>query len=221
MRDDVTLGAIGSSEARYALLVESIETTINHPLLGVGIGVYSSVNAREKQSVGEHALWQVTHNMFTQLSAETGVPGFLLYMTALYLSIKAVWNVRKAARGRPELRELGMIASAILGSFIVFLFNGLFTSMAFEFTAYILAGLALATAIVYQDVLRRMEASSPAAATSAVPPAGSSRFFPASVPVTQPVVVAPAVPAPLDQNSDAPWRRNPRKFPPKPGAPSR
>jgi len=209
--NDVALSAVGSTESRLALLEESIDATIKHPLVGVGIGVYSAVNAGEKHNTGEQVRWQVSHNMYTQVSSETGIPGFLLYMTALFLSIKEVWKIRRAARDRPELRELGMIASSVLASLLVFCFNGLFTSMASDFMAYVLAGLALATVLVSQEASRR---TTEPAEISATPPIRSPRFFPAASPEARPAA-ALADPAPVDQASGEPWRRNPRKYPPK------
>lgn len=217
-KDFVAAGAVGSSESRYALLVESVETTFKHPIVGVGIGVYAEVNGKEKEGTGEKILWQVTHNMFTQVSAETGLPGFALYMLAMYFAIRSMWRVLKAARGRPELRELGMTASTLLVSLAMTFFNGLFTSMAFEFTIYVLLGFAVATLFVFEDVVRRRLDAGSQPSFSPVP--RSSRFFPTSVPRLEPVT-APAANEGSVKNADAPWRRNPRKYPPQLGAPGR
>lgn len=213
-KDEIAAEALGSSEARYALLVESIETTIKHPIFGVGLGVYSSVAAREKEITGDKALWQVTHNMYTQISSETGIPGFILYMTALGFSIRAVWRVRRAGKDRPELRELGMIGSTILAAFLVLCFNGCFTSMALEFTMYMLVGFSIATSFVFKDAMRQSaeERQLPAAIAPAHP---SRQFFPGA-PVAGPAAIKPA-----EKKPDAPWRLNPRKYPPLPGSPGR
>ncbi len=216
--DAVSTSAVGSSESRYALLIESVETTLKHPIVGVGIGVYAEVNGREKEGTGEKILWQVTHNMFTQVSAETGLPGFIVYMMAMYFSIRSILRVLKASKGHPELRELGMTASTLLVAFAMTFFNGLFTSMAFEFTIYVLLGFSIATLFVFEDaVRRRMDAGSfPNPFSAALRP---SRLFPTSIPKADPET-KPATERTI-KNADAPWRRNPRKYPPKPGAPGR
>ena len=214
--DDVAAEAVGSADQRYALLVESIETTVKHPFLGVGLGVYSAVNAREKEGIGEKALWQVSHNMYTQVSSEVGIPGFILYMTAFFWTIKSSWKVRKAAKSNPGIRELGLMSNVLLCSCAVFCFNGCFTSMALDYTLYILIGFSIATWFVYEDVMRQQVRSSTSEAPAA--PVRSPRFFPAATASTVTgVVPAPSAPEPAVSNADAPWRRNPRKYPPKPG----
>src|SRR6185437_12382800 len=58
---DVT-GAVGSTMTREALLRQSIKVTLEHPLVGVGIGVYAAAAADISREEGKHAIWQVTHN---------------------------------------------------------------------------------------------------------------------------------------------------------------
>jgi len=227
--DDATSSAVGSSEARWALLIESLETTIHHPIMGTGIGVYTDVAAREKNQNGQRALWQVTHNAYTQISAETGIPGFILYMTALCLSIKELLKVRRLAKTNPQLAELGTISTALLYCYLVFCFNGCFTSMAMQFTYYTLVGFSIAMTLASQQYLTQTASSNPAAA-----PLGSPRFFPrvapavaGAKPAVDGLVVSAknipdaAVTRAKDKYENAPWRRNPRKHPPKPGTPSR
>jgi len=219
-KDEISAEALGSADARYALLIESLQTTMSHPFFGTGLGVYTDVAAREKELRGERALWQVTHNMYTQISAETGIPGFILYMTALILAIKETWRVRKLTKGDPGLYELRLIASGLLMSYAMFLFNGCFTSMATDFTFYSLMGFSIATSFVYQQLVNQkadadsLDKPAPAAPT---PQPGYYRS-PRTLP---PPPVSANVPATNGANDDAPWRRNPRKYPPKPGSPSR
>jgi O-antigen ligase len=217
--DDASGEAMGSSDARYALLIESLEQTIKHPLVGTGLGVYSAVAAKEKESKGQRALWQVSHNMYTQVSSETGIPGFILYMTTLYFAIKQAWRVKMLTRGDTELRELGMIATALLFSYVSFCFNGCFTSMATEFTLYVFLGFSIALTLVYQQMMRQRQDVNLEAVSNG--PVRSARYFPQpdAPAASKPAVVrAAAVPAVATSHDDAPWRRNPRKYPPKAGA---
>ena len=224
-KDEVAAGAMGSSDERYKLLVDSIDATLKHPLVGSGFGVYSVVNATEKENKGEHATWQVTHNMYTQISSEIGLPGFILYMVGVASSIRALLRVRKIARTNPNARELGAIASAILCSWAMFLFNGFFTSMALDFMLYILTGFSIGIALVCEDLLRRQSESARFDNYSA--PLRSPRFFPTAPGSMVPAMersagfMVPTSAAAADKNADAPWRRNPRKHPPLPGTPAR
>jgi O-antigen ligase len=223
--DAAAAGAISSSDARYALLIESLQETFKHPILGMGIGVYADVAALDKQGTGVRALWQVTHNMYTEISAETGIPGFILYFTAMYWSIRELWRIKKQTRGDPELRELNLMARVLLYCYLVFCFNGLFTSMATDFLMYVLAGFSIATILVYQQVLRQKAIGGKALAEANRQPVRSPRFFPQNTPqlpaAPATAVRVPAVPQTAGNHEDAPWRRNPRKYPPKPGTPAR
>jgi O-antigen ligase len=216
--DDYSGEAISSSDARYALLIESLEQTAKHPLVGTGLGVYSAVAAKEKESKGQRAFWQVSHNMYTQVSAETGIPGFILYMLTLFFGIKEAWKIKKLSRGDPELHELGMIATALLFSYVSFCFNGCFTSMATEFTLYIFLGFSIALRLVYQQMMRQKQDALLGLPSA---PARSARFFPQPEKAIAPSTLIPAkvsaVPAVASSHQDAPWRRNPRKYPPKAG----
>ncbi|HEY3738504.1 MAG TPA: O-antigen ligase family protein [Bryobacteraceae bacterium] len=226
-RNEVAASAMGSSDARYALLIESLEETAKHPFLGVGLGVYENVAANDKLSQGEKALWQVTHNMYTEISAETGIPGFVIYMSALYLSMMEAWRVRKATKFDPGMRELNLIAGAVLFAYLSFCFNGFFTSMATDFLMYILVGFSIAVGVVYQTVVNsKLPAPVPVHAESNQTPLGNSRFFPSKPILPKPVPAlagktASTAPEVVDPNANAPWRRNPRKHPPQPGTPAR
>jgi O-Antigen ligase len=220
--DEVSTEAFASSDARYALLIESLETTLHHPFFGTGIGVYTSVAAQDKERKGEKALWLVTHNMYTQISAETGIPGFILYMTALILSVRETWRVRKRCKGDPDLQELGLLTTGLLYSYGAFCFNGCFTSMAMDFTFYSLVGFSIASSFVCQQILdQRASARSSTEQLPAERNTRSPRFFPVPATAKAPEKTPVAAPEAVDVNADAPWRKNPRKYPPKFGAPSR
>jgi len=82
-------GDIGSSEGREMLLWQAIQMTTVHPLVGVGPGVFGEVAWDErKASSGAGGGLLVSHNTYTQMSSELGIPGFLCFITTLLLSIK-------------------------------------------------------------------------------------------------------------------------------------
>lgn len=227
-KDEVTAEAAESAAQRTALFWESIDVTIRHPIVGSGFGVYSETAAGEKAKKGQRGLWLVTHNMYTQVSAETGLVGFAIYMTGMIFGIKAVWAAWRLGSKNREYRELGLLAGALLSSWVVFAFNGFFTSMALDFSAYVMNGYSIAFAILTESLLRNRAQQAYSGANDSAP--RSTRFFPAfpaaapapasAVSVTGRPVTVPAA-APAIKNADAPWRRNPRKHPPQPGTPSR
>ena len=79
----------GSLQARSELLKESISLMLHHPIFGVGPGNFPAVTAT----------WRVAHNTYTELGAEAGVPGLLLFLALLGASMRRIRSVRKL----PEL----------------------------------------------------------------------------------------------------------------------
>ena len=220
--------AQGSSDERYKVLVDSIDKTFRNPLTGVGYGVFSAVAAMDIQKTGKRANWLVTHNMYTQVSVELGFPGLFLYMAGLLWSVRVLWRARKAAKIYPEMRDLGPIANALLCAWLMFAFNGFFTSMATDFLFYVLSGFSIAMYFVSESTMRQRTFGM--ANGDVVPetePSRSTRFFPAPPPASGVTSARPSsssggpVPPPEVKNADAPWRRNPRRHPPLPGTPSR
>ena len=75
----------GSAEARKQLLIKAIEISLTHPLFGVGVGNFPSYSN----------MWMVTHNTYTEFSAEAGIPAmvaFILYLKSSFRNLRAVRN---------------------------------------------------------------------------------------------------------------------------------
>jgi len=82
---------IASSEERKALLIQSIQMTFEYPMFGVGPGCFSFVAWDErKAATGSGGESLVSHNTYTQVSSETGIPGFLLFSITVFLCIRSV-----------------------------------------------------------------------------------------------------------------------------------
>ena len=234
--------SVASANSRRDLLIESIQTTIRHPLTGVGLGVYLDVVGAEAVKEGRTVHWQVSHNAYTEISAETGVIGLILWLSAIVFSFKHLSYARRVCQNVPELAEMSAEASAVTMSLTMFMFNGLFTSMATSHTLFALCGFSIATYFV----ARRYETNSRLFANAASQAQGSEatsseqkRLFdrddfqthglgtsdhPAPTsgkPYSTTTLKAEAKALKAKTNQDAPWRRNPRKYPPPPGTPSR
>lgn len=82
-----------SSATRKGLFFDSLKTFAEHPL-GVGLHCF----ARNQAIHGRNA--QETHNLYTQILAETGIQGFICFVTLLYLVL------RKAHRARRHFADI-------------------------------------------------------------------------------------------------------------------
>jgi putative inorganic carbon (HCO3(-)) transporter len=120
-----TASAYGSAQQRQQVFWRSIEVTAKHLLFGIGPGNFATVSGS----------WHVTHNSFTEMSSEGGVPAFILYVLILWRGFKNVRATKRFARGQ---RESILLARALHASLAGYLVGSLFASVAYQFFPYIL-----------------------------------------------------------------------------------
>ena len=85
--------AASSAETRKLLFMRSIQLTMQHPVLGVGPGEFMDAEAIDAQEKGKKALWHFTHNSYTELSSETGIPGLALFLWAFWRSYSGLSKI--------------------------------------------------------------------------------------------------------------------------------
>lgn len=139
--------ALESSESRRAILRRSIEMTFEHPVFGVGPGNFATAENRLAQGEGRRGAWLQTHNSYTQVSSECGIPALLMFASAI------VWSLRRAWRYHSRLVNLEMGPQAIgflavLLSLLSFAVNICFASLAYTFYVPTLVGMVGALAVV-------------------------------------------------------------------------
>jgi O-antigen ligase len=94
--------AVESTESRLESLRKSITITLQNPLVGVGPGNFMVAEAEMAKAAGERPAWLQTHNGYTQVSSETGFPGFFLYAAAM---ISVAGLIRRVARLQVTAQE--------------------------------------------------------------------------------------------------------------------
>jgi O-antigen ligase len=134
--------AAGSTEGRTRMLQLSLQLTASNPLFGVGPGMFAVAAADEAKELGERAAWLQTHNLYTQVSSETGLPGFFLYIAALAVGLRNLSHVKKW--GGMLNPDLSAMASWARISYLAFLVTGLFSSTAFQLNIVILLAISQA-----------------------------------------------------------------------------
>ena len=118
-------GTESSAEAHQELFWRSLEVTTEHPVFGVGPGNFEQVSGS----------WHVTHNSFTQMSAEGGVPALILYIAILWSGFK---NIRAAKRYAKGHRDTTLMAKALHASLIGYVIGSCFLSVSYAFFPYFL-----------------------------------------------------------------------------------
>jgi putative inorganic carbon (HCO3(-)) transporter len=127
---------LGSAAARRELLKESIEITLTHPIFGIGPGDFAS----------KTQLWHVTHNTYTQLSSEAGIPALILFLLILRQVFRNLRDIRKTERYRTD-PEVRIFTGALRASFAGYLLGAFFASYGYELFIYALVAF---TGVLYQ-----------------------------------------------------------------------
>lgn len=138
----VQASAEESTQDRLAVLGRSIEYTLEHPIFGLGLGNFEVASGLQ---LGQPSAWMGTHNTFTQVSSEAGVPALALLLGLL---LTAVLNMKRISTGSIENShppDLCLFARATLASLLAFLFGAFFAHLAYEY--YLFYPVAIAVGI--------------------------------------------------------------------------
>ena len=117
------VSAYGSAEQRRQLLWQSILITAKHPIFGVGPGNFAEVSGS----------WHESHNSYTQMSSECGIPALAFYLTILWCGFKNLRSVKKLPLKSKRLDILRICLRASLAGFVV---GSFFASVAYHFFPY-------------------------------------------------------------------------------------
>jgi O-antigen ligase len=133
-----TSEAAESQMQRTALLMESLKFTMQHPLLGVGPGTFEEYQADEASKLGERGMWHETHNSYTQVSSECGIPAIVFYLAAIAMTFGVFRRGRKSANA--DIRSVSTLLALMLVSFCTCMF---FLSQAYGFGFPVMGGIAV------------------------------------------------------------------------------
>jgi O-antigen ligase len=131
--------AAESRLARKQLLMTSLEITFTHPLLGVGPGEFEDYQGGVAASEGQRGLWHETHNAYTQISSEVGIPAFGFYIAGMVLTFRSL--KRAIASNNPPIAAMARTLSIMFVGYASCL---LFLSQGYSFVLIVLCGLSVA-----------------------------------------------------------------------------
>lgn len=135
----IDTGALESSDIREHLLQESIKCTIAHPILGVGVGQFGTYEAGGPRNAG-HVAWRPTHNSYTEISSECGIPALVLYLAALVWAFRLLSRISKQASGgdKSEMATAAYVISIGLVAYSIAIF---FLNFGYAFQFLFVSGL--------------------------------------------------------------------------------
>lgn len=122
-----------SSTARTDDLKRSIVVAARHPLFGVGMDnyiLYSNVN-------------KATHNAYTQVAAEMGLAGFLIYLWFLISPFNRLRGIEQATRTSKRKPPVYYLAIGLQASLVGYMVVSFFASVAYQWYIYYLVAYAI------------------------------------------------------------------------------
>lgn len=134
----------GSATARHNLLNRSIEVASQHPLIGVGMGNF------HLYSIGN----QVSHNAYTQVASEMGLPTLLIYLAFITAPLSRLRRIeretKEVSETRAEYRRIYYLSMGLQASVLGFMVGSFFLSVAYYWFIYYLVGYAVCLGRIYE-----------------------------------------------------------------------
>ena len=136
--NEVAASARESEESHLTVLTRSIEYTLEYPIFGLGLGNFEVANGND---LGVPGAWIGTHNTFTEISSEAGVPALLLFVGLLVTALRNIKKMNKVSVNNPEAWEVNLLARATQVSLLSFAFGAFFAHLAYEYYFFYLVGI--------------------------------------------------------------------------------
>jgi O-antigen ligase len=169
-----SLEAQASSEMRKYELETSLKLSVTHPLFGVGPAQFSTVEGTASRAEGQLGVWHETHNAYTQISSECGIPALIFFLAALGSTFSLLNRIYRFAKARAGGEDIARAAFCTMLALVGIAFSIFFLSQAYRFYYPALGGLALALADAAERQLGPLVSGS-ASNRSAVPVIGGDR----------------------------------------------
>ena len=120
---DSELDTTGSSISRWNILTRSLEVILEHPLFGIGPGMFPS----------ESGSWHGAHNTYTLMGAEAGLPALVCFALILW---GALSDIRRSRRLGGQDAHFHLTASAVSASIAALVVGSFFSDLAYHYYPY-------------------------------------------------------------------------------------
>jgi O-antigen ligase len=122
---------------------------LDHPIFGVGAGVFKFANGAEYWPGPGRKVWLQSHNTYVQLIADTGLAGTITWLIFFGSLVRITFGLRRYFRSREDIHGVfRFYPSACLFSITIMLVNGYSTHQIYSGAWYFLA--ALSGTLYYQ-----------------------------------------------------------------------
>jgi O-antigen ligase len=136
--------AVASQIQRMALFRQSVMYAATHPLFGVGPGQFSVAAFGDSAKEGTQATWLGTHNSYTEVASECGIPAFLLYASVIVLTLVSNFRIFRRTANLPESSDLRALAFCMFNATLVYAICTFFFHIAYSSYLPGIAGMSVA-----------------------------------------------------------------------------
>src|ERR1051325_7240174 len=137
---DHSLDPVGSATARTALLIRSTYVMLRHPLIGVGLHNFPIYSLQGKLS----------HNSYTQVGAELGIPALAVYVMLMVTSLKQLRRIERETYEKRRQSKYYGLAIGLEASMVAYIITSFFISVAFNWNLYYLVCFAICLRRLYE-----------------------------------------------------------------------
>ncbi len=138
------MSSVASQLQREELFKTSLRYTLSHPLLGVGPDQFATAVSQDAARDSQQMPWLGTHNTYTQVSSECGIPALIFYVAVIGICLRSNLRLYRRTRDRPAHRELAGLSRCLLAGTLVFAISAFFFHMAYSAYLPSLAGFTVA-----------------------------------------------------------------------------
>jgi putative inorganic carbon (hco3(-)) transporter len=149
----------GNLRSRATEVVAAGLVFVDHPILGVGPGMFPEYYGEYAQRVQYSWLEarvepedREAHNLYTGIAAETGAVGLALFFGIVVLTLRQLRTARRLALGRDT--ELANTTTALMLAVTAYLATGVFLQLSYQRYFWLLMALAGASASIALSELR-------------------------------------------------------------------
>ncbi len=135
------LDPVGSSDMRRQILWQSIYTALVNPLNGIGMGNFPLVSFRDL----------VSHNAYTQVAAEMGIPALVVYSLFLLTPFKGLSTIERETFDDRKRSRFYYLAVGLQASLVGYMINSFFSSVAYVWYVYYVVGYAVCLRRMYES----------------------------------------------------------------------
>jgi O-antigen ligase len=133
-----------SADLRRYLLEQSLLATVQKPIFGVGLGQFSNYIGPKARAEGRGgAAWNETHNTFTEVSSECGIPALVCFVVGISSAFFSVYRIHGRAK-RAGNAEIANASFCYLLSMFSYIVSIVFLANAYRFYLPVMIGLAIA-----------------------------------------------------------------------------